>query len=192
MSSGARLFVLDPTRVAVYRQQSGRWELESSLPIQHSRIFPRDVRGRLVASAAIICSTSTCPEHFAAPAPRRRSHLPARQVTIRGRSRPTKAGSTAVRAFYAPARNFFTGALSPGIGKISNVPSFYAAAARFPRRNYTLWMLAAVDGSIHMIDGITDQAIRSGPLGKRSGRRALQLRRGHAASRLRKRRGSRT
>jgi len=64
-----------------------------------------------------------------------------------------------VRAFFAPARNFFTGALSPGIGKVSAVPSFYSAAA-LPRSNYTLWLLTAVDGSVHLIDGFTDQAIR--------------------------------
>jgi hypothetical protein len=64
-----------------------------------------------------------------------------------------------VRAFFASARNFFTGALSPGIGKVSDVPSFYSAAA-LPRSNYTLWLLTAVDGSVHLIDGISDQAIR--------------------------------
>jgi hypothetical protein len=69
-----------------------------------------------------------------------------------------------VRAFYAAARNFFTGALSPAIGKISNVPAFYAAAA-LPRSNYTLWAFTAVDGSLHLVDGITDQAIQGAKWG---------------------------
>jgi hypothetical protein len=64
------------------------------------------------------------------------------------------------RAFFTPARNFFTGAFSPPIGKISNGPSFYSAAA-LPRSGYTLWMLASVDGSIHLLDGMTDQALRN-------------------------------
>jgi len=163
ISAGARLFLLDPTRVAVYRQQSGHWELEASLPIQHSRTFPRDVRGRLLlrrdhlfdvylpgtfcrssatAPLALTCSASDDPWPLT----------------------PDESGANAVRAFYAPARNFFTGVLSPGIGKISNVPFFYAAAA-LPRSNYTLWVLTAVDGSIHLIDGITDQAVRGGRSG---------------------------
>jgi hypothetical protein len=69
-----------------------------------------------------------------------------------------------VRAFYAAARNYFTGALSPGIGKIANVPSFYSAAA-LPRPGYTVWVLTAVDGSLHFVDGMTDQAIRGGKWG---------------------------
>jgi hypothetical protein len=69
-----------------------------------------------------------------------------------------------VRAFFAASRNFFTGALSPGIGKVSNVPSFYSAAA-LSRSNYTLWVLAAVDGSLHLVDGMTDQLIRGGKWG---------------------------
>jgi hypothetical protein len=64
-----------------------------------------------------------------------------------------------VRAFFAPSRNFFTAALSPGIGKVSNVPSFYSAAA-LPRSSYTLWVFVAVDGSLHLVDGMTDQLIR--------------------------------
>jgi hypothetical protein len=71
----------------------------------------------------------------------------------------TIIGASPVRAFYAPARNFFTGVLSPGIGKVSNVPAFYSAVP-IARSNYTLWMLAAVDGSVHQIDGITDQVLR--------------------------------
>jgi len=59
-----------------------------------------------------------------------------------------------LRAFYAGSRNFFTGALSPGIGKISNVPAFYSAAA-LPHSTYTLWVFAAVDGSLHLVDGMT-------------------------------------
>jgi hypothetical protein len=77
---------------------------------------------------------------------------------------PLTPDDGSVRAFYAASRNFFTGALSPGIGKVSNVPSFYSAAA-LPRSSYTLWVLAAVDGSLHLVDGMTDQVIRGGKWG---------------------------
>src|SRR5208282_2448050 len=77
---------------------------------------------------------------------------------------PLTPDETTVRAFYAASRNFFTGALSPGIGKVTNVPSFYSAAA-LPRSGYTLWAFAAVDGSLHLVDGMTDQAIRGAKWG---------------------------
>ena len=113
--------------------------------------------------AAITCSTFTCRERSAdrAPAQPRRSPSPA---TIRDDPWPLTPDDGSVRAFFAASRNFFTGALSPGIGKISNVPSFYSAAA-LPRSSYTLWAFAAVDGSLHLVDGMTDQAIRGAKWG---------------------------
>ena len=163
VSSGARLFLLDPTHVAIYRQQSGHWDLESSLAIQHSRNFPRDLRGRLLLRRDHLFDVYL-PETYCRSSATAPLTLTCAASDDPWPLTPEESGANSVRAFYAPARNFFTGALSPGIGKISNVPSFYSAAA-LPRSNYTLWMLAAVDGSIHMIDGITDQAIRSGRAG---------------------------
>jgi hypothetical protein len=168
MPGGSRLIVLGGEAVSIYHHQggsspgnsAGRWEMEASLPIIHARAFPRDLRGRLLL---------------------RRDHL--FDVYLPGmvcRSTPNAVAPLAlacadtddpwpltsddsVRAFYASTRNFFTGALSPGIGKIANVPSFYSAAA-LPRPSYTLWAFAAVDGSLHLVDGVTDQAIRGANL----------------------------
>jgi hypothetical protein len=178
MGGGSRLIVLEPNAVSIYHRPAanpggnsvgssvgnpvgspigspiGRWELELSLPIAHARTFPRDVRGRLllrrdhlfdVYLPGLFCRSST-----AAPLT-----LACNDTDDPWPLTPEESGA---RAFYAAARNFFTGVLSPGIGKISNVPSFYSAAA-LPRPNYTLWALAAVDGSLHLVDGITDQAV---------------------------------
>jgi len=168
MPGGSRLLVLDATRVATYRQQAGRWELETTLAISPARAFPRDTRGRLllrrdhlfdVYLPGMFCRSS-------ATAPLRLDCSPSDDPWP---LTPEDGGTSGadlplVRAFYAPARNFFTGALSPAIGKISNVPSFYSAAP-LPRPNYTLWVLAAVDGSVHLVDGFTDQAVRGGHMG---------------------------
>jgi hypothetical protein len=176
MPGGSRLIVLEADAVSVYRHQGaspgsetsagnaiGRWQLEASLPIAHSRPFPRDLRGRLLlrrdhlfdvylpgtfcrtnssvgAPLTIACSDSDDPWPLAPVA-------------------SLASDDNGVRAFFASKRNFFTGALSPAIGKISNVPSFYSAAA-LPRSNYTLWVFTAADGSLHLVDGFTDQAIR--------------------------------
>lgn len=162
-SASARLLVLDGTRVAAYRQQSGHWELDASLPISVSRAFPRDLRGRLVLRRdhlfdaylpGTICrSNATMPLALTCAASDDPWPLTSGPLTS------DEAESGVVRAFYAPTRNFFTGVLSPGIGKIVNAPSFYSAAA-LPRQGYTLWVVAAVDGSAHVIDGVTDQVGR--------------------------------
>jgi len=160
MSGGARLLVLDSSQVGVFRQQSGRWELESSLPIAHTRVFPRDLRGRVLLRRDhlfdVYLPGTICRSSVTAP------------LTLACNDSddpwPLTADEGGVRAFFAGARNFFTGAFSPPIGKVSNGPSFYAAAA-LPHAGYTLWILAAVDGSIHMLDGMTDQVIRGAKWG---------------------------
>jgi len=161
MPGGSRLLVLDDGAVAIYRRQganpAGRWDLEASLPIAHSRTFPRDLRGRLLLRRDHLFDTylpgTFCRTNSSAVAPLTLT------CTDTDDPWPLAPEDGSVRAFYAASRNFFTGALAPGIGKVSNVPSFYSAAA-LPRPNYTLWAFAAVDGSLHLVDGITDQAIR--------------------------------
>ncbi|MGA9793406.1 MAG: hypothetical protein WBQ43_22180 [Terriglobales bacterium] len=169
MGGGSRLLVLEPNAVSIYHHPAanagnsvgssignpiGRWELEVSLPIAHVRTFPRDLRGRLLLRRDhlfdVYLPGAFCRSSAVAP------------LTLAcndtGDPWPLTPEDGSIRAFYAAARNFFTGVLSPGIGKISNVPSFYSAAA-LPRPNYTLFALAGVDGSLHLVDGITDQAV---------------------------------
>lgn len=168
MPGGSHLFVLNDGMVAIYRHQgnpSGPWELEASLPIAHSRTFPRDLRGRLLLRRDHLFDLYL-PGTFCRSSARAPLTLTCNDSadTSRDDPWPLTPEDGGVRAFYAAARNFFTGTLSPGIGKISNVPSFYSAAA-LPRSNYALWVLAAVDGSLHLVDGTTDQAIRGGKWG---------------------------
>jgi hypothetical protein len=161
---GSRLIVLGSSTVTIYRRQgldsSGRWDLEASLPITHARAFPRDLRGRLLLrrdhlfdvylpgtscrSSAVAPLTLTCSESSDAS---------------RDSLWPLTSTDDGVQAHFAAARNFFTGSLSPGIGKLSTVPPFYSAA-ELPRSNYTLWALTSTDGSLHLVDGMTDQLIR--------------------------------
>jgi hypothetical protein len=178
-SGNARLLILDSDHVAIYHLLPGHWgepggialpktaawELEASLPIPQIRTFPRDLRGRIILRRdhfldvylpGIFCRSASSPT-----APLRLD------CTASDDPWPLTAdetGPNAIRAFYASARNFFTGALSPGIGRISNTASFYSAAAH-AHGSYTLWVLAAVDGSTHLIDGVTDQWLHSAYFG---------------------------
>jgi hypothetical protein len=154
-SAGSRLLVLGESNVGVFHQQAGRWEQEAALAIARSRIFPRDPRGRLLLRRDhlfdVYLPGTLCRSSAAAPL--------TLACIASDEPWPLAPDDNGVRAFFAPERNFFTGTLSPGIGKLSTVPSFYSAAP-LPRSNYALWVMTAVDGSVHLIDGFTDQALR--------------------------------
>ncbi len=147
------MIVLEPERVVVLAMQSSRWQEGQSLSIAHVHPWPRDLHGRVVLRKdhlfdaylpGVFCqSTTVSPMGLAC----RESDDPwplSVQPPLNG--------------FYAPARNFFTGALSPGIGKQTSVPPFYSAAA-LPRENYVLWFFSAADGKVHLFDGLSDQTL---------------------------------
>jgi len=165
MPGGSRLIVLGygvpgDSRVAIYHQEGsnplGHWQLESSFAVNHSRTLPRDLRGRVLLRRDhlfdLYLPGTFCRTNTTAATPLTLSCIETDDPW------PLTAQDGGVRAFFAASRNFFTGALSPGIGKISNVPAFYSAAM-LPRSNYTLWLFATVDGSLHLVDGMTDQLI---------------------------------
>ena len=47
------------------------------------------------------------------------------------------------------------------MGKFTTVSKFYSAAL-LPREKYMLWLFAATDGQVHMVDGVSDQAAQLG------------------------------
>ena len=149
-----QMLVLDPNRVALYQWQNSRWQLEQSLPISHARPWPRDLRGRLALAEdhlfdaylpGVLCrSTAKAPLALACSETDDPWPLGTKRFSLSG--------------FFSPMRNYFTGALAPGIGKQTTAPAFYSAAP-LPREKYTLWILSALDGRIHLLDGVTDQIL---------------------------------
>jgi hypothetical protein len=150
--SPRRMLVLGRTAITPYEFKDGHWVPGQPLAITHPHPLPRDLRGRIVlrkdhlfdahlpglvchstnsAPLAVNCSTSDDPW-------------------------PLQTSNLGLSAFFAPSRNFFTGALVPGIGQQKSAPAFYSAAA-VPRDKYTLWVLAGVDGQLHLLDGINHQ-----------------------------------
>ena len=158
----AEIAVLDSDGLAFYGQRSGKWALEQKLPIPHTHPWPRDLRGRLLVARDSMIE---------AYLPGTRCHTVKHSgltLECRDNDDPWPIGGTpgvsAVppqSAFFAAKRNFFTGDLTPHIGKFSTVPRFYSAAA-LPRDGYVLWLLAGTDGLLHMVDGLSDQPSKSG------------------------------
>ncbi len=174
-----RIAVLDAEKVLLYRSQAGKWQQEQALALTHSRPWPRDLRGRLIAAKdhlfdiylpGVLCRSTTnlplslsCRESddpwplvvgsWSGPAP---TNFPSF-----GASAATPPSIVQMSAFFAPTRNFFTGALAPGVGKFTTVAKFYSAAP-LPRDKYVLWLFASTDGQVHMVDGFTDLTAKLG------------------------------
>ncbi len=145
-----RMVTLFSSQVKVFKLQTDHWVEEQSFPISHTGIWPRDLRGRLFVK----------PDHsFDAYLPGIACHSNTSSLNCQTSDAPWPVGTAqfGLNAFFAPARNFFTGVVSPAIGKKTTVPAF-CSAAPIPRDKYTLWLLAGMDGTVHMLDGISDVA----------------------------------
>jgi hypothetical protein len=146
------LVILDADNVSLYRSTGSKYELEQSFPITHSRPFPRDLRGRVTLGRdhlfdaylpGVVCSSG-----ISTPI----------NVTCHESDDPWPMGSQ--KALFNSARNFFTGALLPGVGKPLS-PFF--TAAELPRSNYTLWITTATDGGVRESDGMNERRVPIAP-----------------------------
>jgi hypothetical protein len=171
-STPMRIAVLDAEKVALYRLQGGKWQQEQALAIVHTRPWPRDLRGRLIPAKdhlldaylpGVICRSSggasitlSCREADD-PWPLVPAALSGGSFSAFPNAGSTPGSVAPLGAFYAGTRNFFTGALAPGVGKFTAVSKFYSAAF-LPRDRYALWFFAATDGRVHLVDGMNDQA----------------------------------
>jgi hypothetical protein len=170
-STPTRIAVLSPENVSFYRWAGGKWQGEQVLPISHSKPWPLDLRGRLVLTKdqlldaylpGVICHSNAgrtlamnCKEGDD-PWPISQAWMFAAAPTLPNVS-PSGTAAPNLTAFYASTRNFFTGVVTPAIGKFGTVPKFYSAAF-VPREKYALWLFAATDGRVHLVDGMSDQS----------------------------------
>ena len=150
----ARMLVLDANSVTSYRLQDNHWQSEQAFPITHSRPWPRDLRGRLVRSKDNLFEAYLPGVHCRSSA----GTPPAMACYDGDDSWPIGADQPSLNASFTSTRNFFTGTLSPGVGKQTTAPAFYSAAA-VPRGPVDSWLLATVDGQVHFLDGNTDQVV---------------------------------
>ncbi|MBS1853578.1 MAG: hypothetical protein JST79_21985 [Acidobacteria bacterium] len=153
----ARMLVLDPANVTVYQfqERENRWQVEQTLPIAHARPWPRDLRGRLLLRndqdhvfdaylPGVLCRSS--------------QNMPLSMSCAESDDPwPLYTDPYYLNAFFSTARNFFTGAVSPPILKNSAVPFF--SAAPVPRDDTVHWLIAGLDGQVHLLDGRRDTLI---------------------------------
>ena len=169
----SRIAVLGAEKVSVYRIQNGKWEAEQTLAIGNPKPWPLDVRGRLIPALdhtldAYLPGVRCHVNITGAPLMACRGSDDPWPIVSGGMSTsspvfPSAGSNTAPSApvpalagFFASTRNYFTGVLSPAVGKFGTVPKFYTAAF-VPREKYTLWLFASGDGKVHLVDGMNDQ-----------------------------------
>jgi hypothetical protein len=150
----ARMLVLDANGVTSYRIQDNHWQTEQAFPVAHSRPWPRDLRGRLVRSKDNLFEAYLPGVHCRSSP----GTPPAMACSDNDDSWPIGTEQSSLTASFTSTRNFFSGTLSPGVGKQTTAPAFYSAAA-MPRGPLVSWLLAAVDGQVHFLDGSTDQVV---------------------------------
>lgn len=151
-SSPPRLVVLGRTAITIQEFANQRWSIMQSLAIASPKPLPRDARGRIFLRQDHLFDAYlpglAC--HSTNSAPVAMSCAPSED--------PWPLQSEGLSAFFSPARNFFPGALIPGIGNQNSAPPFYSAAT-VPRANYSLWIFAGLDGQVHLLDGINQQVL---------------------------------
>ncbi len=161
--SPMRIAVLSPEDLSLYRVQAGKWQAEQKLSISHLQPWPLDLHGRLVPTREhgldVYLPGVFCHMASAAGLNCRQSDDPWPLGTNNSPS-PGSPPAPPLAGFFTPRRNFFTGAITPSIGKFSAAPKFYSAAF-LPRDEYMLWLFAATDGKLHIIDGIRDQILET-------------------------------
>lgn len=155
-SNPVRVAVLNSENLALYRMVNGSWQQEQLLPILHAKPWPRDMRGRLILRQGrsldvylpgVLCQSSgTVPMTLA----------------CHDSDEPWPLSTQfALGGFFTPARNFFTGVLMPGVGKQTSIAKFYSAApVLIPGQMSTGWMFAMTDGTVHLLDGTSEQTLR--------------------------------
>ena len=148
-----RLVVLEPERIVSYVRNaavlapagtaSGNWIEDQHFAIAHTRPFPRDLRGELVAAQdhlfdaylpGALCSGTTTGVQIT--------------VACADSDDPWPIGASQ-RAFYNAMRDSFTGVLAPGFGM--ELPPFYQASD-IPRPTGTGMLMNGVDGRVMLIE----------------------------------------
>jgi hypothetical protein len=167
-----RIAVLGARAVSLYRSESGRWKLEQSLAISHTRPWPRDLRGRLVPAKdhlldvylpGVVCHSVVGQTDLSCndsddPWPIGAAGQGANAPSIKG-ANGTPELTAASRAFFGPSHNFFTGALTPPAGTTTTVPKFYSAAF-VQREKDPIWIFASVEDGTRVVDASTNRAAK--------------------------------
>jgi len=151
------LVIIEPEQVVIYARTAEGFEPRQKVGIGQTIPLPRDPRGVIVPSAdatafdAFVAGTRCSGVSQSAGAWTVRCHesddpWPIVQGTIPQASAASNPPS--LKAFYNPARNYFTGVVAPSPG-VDLLP-FYTAAL-LPRADGAAMLINAIDGKVQIV-----------------------------------------
>lgn len=148
-----RLVVLELEQIVTYERNTAAlgnavWIQDQTFPIAHTRPYPRDLRGELVA-ATDHAFDAWLPGVTCRAAEAGAGVGTALAVTCADSDDPWPVSSNQ-KAFYNAMRDNFTGILAPGFGM--NLPPFYEAG-ELPHETSPSILLTLVDGRVLLLDG---------------------------------------
>jgi hypothetical protein len=158
------LVAIEPEQVVIYGHAEAGWRVQKKTGIGQTRPFPRDPRGEILPSAdgtgfeawvaGMVCSgSSQSPGEWIVRCHESDDPWPITQGT---HPQPaTASNSASLKAFYNPARNYFTGVVTSGLGV--DLPAF-SSAALLPRADGVVLLINGVDGKVQIV---TNGVLRS-------------------------------
>ncbi|HUB20179.1 MAG TPA: hypothetical protein VL990_16165 [Acidobacteriaceae bacterium] len=166
----ARLVVLEPERIVTYVRSASAlafsaapegagWVPDQQFAIAHTRAYPRDMRGELVAAQdhlfdaflpGVMCSGTNTGARIAVTCADSDDPWPVSGSGVGSATGPS--AGIPQRAFYNAMRDSFTGVLAPGFGM--DLPPFYQASD-MARPTGTGLLLNTVDGRLLLIENNT-------------------------------------
>ncbi len=147
---GSGAIVLTATKVAYYKLQDAAWREVDTAAITHTRPLPRDLRGMIFGAGNSTFEVA----------------LPGTKCIVSGNNPfriacaetddpwPIYDGQPKLDAFFSPARDFFTGAISKS-GDSVTVPPFYSSAS-FGNNE---WLFTGIDGRVRYSDFVKTSLI---------------------------------
>jgi hypothetical protein len=135
-AEGPNLVVLEPSQISMYTNDAGQWRQRSTLAINHTQTWPRDLRGRLhvdgfqmtASLPGTLCSGSLSPP----------------SLDCRASDDPWPVDPGQLVAFYSSRRNFFNGILAgPNAG--ASIIAFFSGAT-WSSGDQQQWLFTGTDG----------------------------------------------
>jgi len=162
------LVVLLPEKIGLFAFSETGYREEKSLPLGQKRGLPRDPRGIILRSSdedgfTAYTAGTECTGRVAPADGQSKDPFDGWTLHCHDSDDPwpistaeSATGPTAIKAFYDPARNYFTGVVTPSLGV--DLPPFYSAAL-LPRPDGAGLLIGGIDGKVQLVESSASKPV---------------------------------